>query len=217
MSEFINGKPPDRSPRNKTEVATIVILGVFFTGLMLAALLKDFSVFKLSIPFFMISWILLLVIHEFGHALMARALGWKVSRVSIGTGKVIAKRKIRGMQTEIRAIPLSGYAQPRPADLIHPQMKNFLIYAAGPGIELFIVGLFWFFLGNETLLSREPFIWLIGIQSFSVAAIFGAIINLIPLAHDSELGKTPSDGLGMILAWKIPDEEYAKWMESPRD
>ena len=41
--------PTDRR-RIKTEVATLVIIGVFFVGMFMADLFSDFSIYKLSIP-----------------------------------------------------------------------------------------------------------------------------------------------------------------------
>jgi len=45
-----------------------------------------------------------------------------------------------------------------------------------------------------------------------VAALFGAIFNLIPFPHRTAEGTAWSDGLGMILCWRIPDEEFRKRM-----
>lgn len=201
---------------SKTEWATNGLLGLFFGGMILVALFEDFSVYKLSLPIFVISWIILLVLHELGHALMARLLGWRVGKVCIGSGKLLTKRSILGISTEFRAIPLSGYIQHRVSDLNTPQMKSFLIYAAGPGIELLSVAGIWLIFGSETLLERRPSIGLITIQTFSVAALFGALFNLVPLPHQTDEGMAPSDGLGMIMAWRTPTERYAEWKENEK-
>lgn len=206
---FIDGKSPDRPPKNKAELATIILLSVFFFGCLGFAVFEDFTVYKLSVPFFLVSWAILLIIHEFGHALVAKALGWRVELVSIGTGKLLTTRRIFGMPTEFRAIPLSGFAVPRPTDLIQPQFKSFLIYAAGPGVELLLVSLIWYLMGSEQLLQRSPSIVTIALQSFCSAAIFGACINLIPLPISSEDGKTRwTDGMGMIMSWRLPTSYF---------
>ena len=213
MSKFKDDKIPDRPPQSKAEVMALVLVSLFFGGMFLASIIKDFSVFKVSIGFFLASWVVLLVLHEFGHALMARALGWSVSKVCIGTGKIVRRSVIFGMPTEFRAIPLSGYAVPCPTDLIQPRLKQFLIYAAGPGIELVAVGFIAAILGPDTLLRLQPNLLIIGLQSFCVAALFGAFINLIPLPIETDRGKAASDGLGMILAWSISDAQFAEWIE----
>lgn len=211
--------PPSGKQRLMTppEIGALLITTLFFLGMLAVALFEEYSIYKFSVPIFAVSWALLLVIHEFGHALMAKAVNWKIEKVSIGIGKLIAKKKIFGMQTEFHTIPISGFVSSRPTDLVQPQLKNFLIYAAGPGIELLLVGLFWLVLGTETFFSRQPMLWLIALQSFSVAAVFGAVTNLIPLPHLTEKGMVASDGLGMILAWKITDKQYAEMMRDTEE
>jgi len=52
---------------------------------------------------------ILVVIHEFGHFLVARACGVKVLRFSLGFGPVIAKRLAsNGTEWALSAIPLGG-------------------------------------------------------------------------------------------------------------
>ncbi len=55
---------------------------------------------------------ILIVIHEFGHYLVARLAGVKVLRFSIGFGKVIAQRTDRnGTEWALAAMPLGGYVK----------------------------------------------------------------------------------------------------------
>jgi len=201
---------PDRGPETPNEWGVIVIISLTFAVLMGLELATDFSVAKLSVPFFLISWVILLVIHEFGHALAAKFLGWHVDLVSIGTGKVRFRRRIFGMPVEFRTIPISGFAQPRPADLISPQLKQATIYAAGPGIELLIVAGIAAIVGPSELLELSGEMSIVALQSFCVAAIFGAGFNLIPFPHQTKDGVAWSDGLGMIMSWRIPTSVFAE-------
>ncbi len=209
---FEDGQPPERPPQTKNEWGILVIILFFFLLMLSLDLAEDWTVKKLSVPFFLISWVILLIVHEFGHALMAKALSWKVEKVCIGTGKVVFRKRIFGMPTEFRTIPLSGYASPQPADLIAPQLKQFLIYAAGPGIELVCVALIAWIVGPEKLLTRVDDVGIIATQTFCVAALLGVFINLIPIPHDTENGTAWSDGLGMILCWRLPDEYFREAM-----
>jgi len=205
--------PPDRAPQTPNEWGVLVIFSFFFALFIFLELAQDFSVAKLSAPFFLISWVILLVLHEFGHALMAKMLGWQILLVSIGHGLVRARIAVLGTPVEFRTLPLSGFVLPRPTDLVAPRLKQFLIYAAGPGIELAAVAVIVALIGPDTLLRRTPEVGLIAAQSFCVAAIFGALFNLIPFPHRTAEGTAWSDGLGMILCWRIPDEEFRKRME----
>ncbi len=206
---------PDRPPANAPEKWTVALFTFIFVGLFTAEIARDFQTIKLSLPFFLISYALLLAIHEFGHALMARAVGWRVDLISLGFGKVRKTTQILGMDVEIRTFPLSGFVRPRPLDLISPQLKNFLIYSAGPGVEILLVLLIALLLGPSTLLHRTDSIPLIATQSFCLAALFGAFFNLIPFPHRNDDGsQSLSDGLGMIRCWTLPDSYYAAQMET---
>lgn len=194
------------------------MFSAIFAGLFAAEIAHNFQVAKLSLPFFLISWVLLLVIHEFGHAFMARAVGWKVDLISLGFGKVRKKGYIWGMQLEFRTIPLSGFVRPRPLDGIAPRLKNFLIYAAGPGVEILLVGFIAWLIGPSTLLQHTNSIFLIAIQSFCIAALFGAFFNLLPLPHRNDDGSQSwSDGLGMILCWTLPQSYYNGQVENKEE
>jgi regulator of sigma E protease len=90
---------------------------------------------------------LLVIIHEFGHYLVARAFGMRVLTYSIGFGPVIARWRPRGSDTvfQIAAIPVLAYVQiagmnPREASDPNDRgsyqnaspIARFLTIAAGP-------------------------------------------------------------------------------------
>lgn len=204
MSEFQNGVPPERRPQTKNEWGILVILSFFFVLFLVLELAREFSVAKLSVPFFLLSWVVLLVIHELGHAIVARLAGWRVKLICIGTGKILFRLTIFDMPIEFRAIPLSGFVLPEATDNRFPRLKNFFIYAAGPGIEILCVVLLVAVFGSSALLQRTPDVFLIAVQSFCVAALLGVFMNLLPFAHDTKDGPAASDGLGMILCWRKP-------------
>ena len=62
---------------------------------------------------FVVALGLLVVVHEFGHYMVARLCGVKVLRFAVGFGKVIWSRKLGPDQTEwaICSIPLGGYVK----------------------------------------------------------------------------------------------------------
>jgi regulator of sigma E protease len=69
--------------------------------------------FLVSIPAFIVAIAILVTIHEFGHYWVARKMGVKVLRFSIGFGKPLWSRVAGKDQTEyiIAAIPLGGYVK----------------------------------------------------------------------------------------------------------
>lgn len=66
-----------------------------------------------SIFFFILAIGVLITVHEFGHFWVARKLGVKVLRFSIGFGKPLLSWRRRGDETEyvLAALPLGGYVQ----------------------------------------------------------------------------------------------------------
>ncbi|HYD42902.1 MAG TPA: M50 family metallopeptidase [Anaeromyxobacter sp.] len=88
---------------------------------------------------------LLIVIHEAGHFLVARAFGMKVERFSVGFGKVLLRTKRGGTEFVVSALPLGGYVKivgmapgedVDPADphlySNQPAWRRFLAILAGP-------------------------------------------------------------------------------------
>ena len=115
--------------------------------------------FFYSVFGFLIAIAVLVAVHEFGHFWVARKLGVKVLRYSVGFGKPLWKKVAGEDQIEyvIAAIPLGGYVkmlgegsgEPIAEHEKHrafdnqPVWKRSLIVAAGPGINfLFAIILF---------------------------------------------------------------------------
>ncbi len=118
---------------------------------------------------FLLALAILVGVHEYGHFWVARRLGVKVLRFSLGFGPVIYSRPLGADRTEfsLSAVPLGGYVQmlderegkvdateqPRAFNR-QPVWKRAAIVAAGPLANLaFAVLAFWLvLLGGETAL-----------------------------------------------------------------
>ncbi len=94
---------------------------------------------------------LLVTVHEFGHYWVARRLGFKVLRFSVGFGKPLFKRVAGADKTEyvIAAIPLGGYVKllderEAPVDAAEvsrafnrrPHWQRILVLLAGPAFNI---------------------------------------------------------------------------------
>ncbi len=93
----------------------------------------------------------LVIVHEYGHFWVARRLGFKVLRFSVGFGKPIWRRMIGKDETElvIGPIPMGGYVKflderdgPVPPEFLarsftrRPPWQRILVLLAGPGFNL---------------------------------------------------------------------------------
>src|SRR5688572_9390713 len=111
-----------------------------------------------SIWWLLVTLGLLVTFHEFGHFWVARRLGVKVLRFSVGFGRALWSRTARdGTEYVVAAIPLGGYVKmldEREGDVAaadlpgafnrKPVLSRIAIVAAGPAFNLiFAVAAFW--------------------------------------------------------------------------
>ena len=117
---------------------------------------------------FIVAVSLLVTVHEFGHYWVAKRLGFKVLRFSVGFGRPLWKRVAGADRTEyvIAAIPLGGYVKllderegPVPPEELHrsftrrPPWQRIVVLLAGPFFNIgFAVLVLWaiFWVGGVT-------------------------------------------------------------------
>lgn len=122
--------------------------------------------FIYSIPSFIVAITILVAIHEYGHFIVAKLLGVKILRFSIGFGKPLYKKELGKDKTEfiVAAIPLGGYVKmldEREADVPTADVnrafnrqhvsKRFAIVFAGPFFNfIFAIFAYWAMFVNGT-------------------------------------------------------------------
>jgi len=204
----------DKQPTTKGEKIFLIVLSLIFIFMMSMEIITAYEPKKLSALLFMLFWIPLLFIHEFGHAMMAKILGWHVSRIVIGVGKIFMHTRLFNAPMEIRMIPLEGFVQIAPKNLQFARFKHALIYFAGPGIELLVFVLIMQYLGGfEQFFMINNEYQRIALQSFAFAALVGAILNLIPMGILTQDGSTPNDGMGILLCLFATEMDYKTWIK----
>src|SRR6187200_1066043 len=107
--------------------------------------------FGWSALWFIVAVSLLVTVHEFGHYWVARRLGFKVLRFSVGFGKALWMRKggVDATEYVVAAIPLGGYVKllderegPVDATEVHrafnrrPHWQRILVLLAGPAFNI---------------------------------------------------------------------------------
>jgi regulator of sigma E protease len=135
---------------------------------------------------FIIAVGLLVTVHEFGHFWVARRLGFKVLRFSVGFGKPLLKRvsPVDGTEYVLAAVPLGGYvklldereAPVEPADLPRsftrrPHWQRIAVLLAGPLFNLvFAVALLWGMLWVSGVTELRPKVGQVTLDSLAAKA-----------------------------------------------
>ncbi len=88
---------------------------------------------------------LLVTIHELGHFLTGRALGFAINEFAVGMGPVLLQKERNGIKYSLRALPIGGMCQFYGEDEAaadsrcfnaKPVWKRFLVVVAGPVMNL---------------------------------------------------------------------------------
>lgn len=202
--------PAPRRPLARDEKWIAALFFLVFFGSLAGELLRDFTPMKLGLVFVVLAWVPLLVLHELGHAVMARFLGWQVYEVVIGQGRDLGRFFIGDAVVRWKLVPLTGHVRTVPSDLRLARLKQGLVYAAGPGIELCLVAIVYLLVGDRLLEKTSSAGW-IALQSVCLTAAIGGVMNLVPFSVRGGL----SDGLGLLLSFVTPRKQLEWQLAAP--
>ena len=194
--------PAGRRPMTDNEARIAAAIGLAISLLFLVAIFEEYSARKLSIFFFILFWVPMLVLHEFGHALAAHLVGWRVREIVIGFGRTLWQWQIGATRIRVKLAPLEGYVLPAPADGSRVRSKSALIYAAGPGAEFLLLLVLVLLFGWDTVFNQSNEVGLIALKSLAVVIIVGGGFNLLPFRTEGAV----SDGLGILSSPFLSDE-----------
>ena len=155
---------------------------------------------KLSAIVFILAWIPLTFLHELGHAVVSKLVGWKVKEFVVGYGKIIKEFRCNETKVELRMMPIGGYILPHFTGTNWSRWKSALVYFAGPGIELVVFFAIYSVIGFDKFFKPGLGYLELVLQGIGLSALTGAVLNLIPLSALTEKGETPNDGLGILLS-----------------
>ena len=195
-----------RRPLTRTEAWATAIIGLVFAGMFLGAVIEEFSLQKLSIFFFILFWFAMLVVHELGHALVAKALGWRVREIVIGFGRTMWRWQVGETQIKVKLAPIEGYVLPAPTTTDRARLKSALIYAAGPGAELAVLGGLLAVFGWSTVFGDHDDLLSVALKSLAFAILLGAGFSLLPFRTEG----AATDGLGILSSPFRTDESIQR-------
>lgn len=186
--------PAHRRRMTATESAVVAAAGVAFTLMVLFSIFEQFSGGRLSVVFVALFWAPMLILHEAGHAVAARLVGWRVREIVIGFGRELWRWQFRGIQIRVKLAPVEGYVLPEPRDARHIRLKTLIVYAAGPAAELLLLLLLLFIFGADYVFAGSDAIGQVAVQSLAIVILLGAGFNLLPFRSEGAV----SDGLGIL-------------------
>jgi len=187
--------------------------------------------FLLNVFFFEAFLVAAIFPHEFGHALVGRWLGLRVFKVFIGSGRTITRRKVLGIDTEFKAVPLGGFTFLTPVERRWCRLKQFASVLAGPLTSLVFCLAVLLFLPVEALWSLGSLDdGLAPAQVFFYANLLILVTNLWPHRFVSPLGTFSNDGRLLfeiafmkrervleMLAWRYAMEAWVSHTEQRLD
>ena len=198
MLELDYTKESEPSTRGE-KITYWVFMLLMFVGFGLD-LLTDFEPKKLTAVVFILAWIPLTFLHEFGHAIVSKWVGWEVKEFVVGYGKIIKEFQYKETKVQFRMMPIGGYILPHCEDADWSRFKSAFVYFGGPGIELLVFLGIYAFIGFEKFLNPGFSYLDLVLQGIALSALTSAVINLIPSSAITEKGESPNDGLGIIVS-----------------
>ena len=97
------------------------------------------SIFNISLSF-----ALALVLHELGHLLAARACRVKVTQAGLGWGPKVLGFRIKGVEYQLRLLPLGAYIRMDMAGLqMRPLFQQLFVLLAGIAVNLILAVVTW--------------------------------------------------------------------------
>jgi regulator of sigma E protease len=156
--------------------------------------------FLTSVVAFIVAIGVLVTVHEFGHYWVARRLGFKVLRFSIGFGKPLLKRVSRDpdqVEYVLAAIPLGGYVRllderdgPVPPHEAHrafnrkPPLARIAVLLAGPGANFLFAILAYWVLFMQGIPGLKPVIGDVAENSIAARADLRALDEITAVAGE---------------------------------
>jgi hypothetical protein len=140
--------------------------------------------------------VVMMIPHEFAHALAARALGMRVFRIILGHGLTLVEGRLL-FPIEVKTLPVGGVAIVAHRSRKWLRLKTFLMVLAGamPGVAVVAIVLALVPLDELfTDPSRRPLPLAVLVAATSLNLLGG----LFPRRIVTPMGKAPSDGLRLL-------------------
>lgn len=145
--------------------------------------------------FFLIFCLLLfplILIHELGHALVARLLGFEVLSITVGNGPQMFETTIWRTKVTVRVFPLAGMTSFGPYGPYGNRVRYGLVALGGPATHIAFVLIYLLFFLLVPYNPPKPYLDVI--HAFVFTNLWLLLVNLFPRKIKTLLGIVYSDG-----------------------
>jgi tetratricopeptide (TPR) repeat protein len=165
--------------------------------------------FYAALSLFYVFLILMLVLHELSHALIAYLLGFQVFAIFMGTGKNRFKFNVGKTTIVLNTLPLSGIVYFVTDGAKFLRIRRFLSILAGPAVHILFVIALTLYLHNNTLESsfENLLFW-----PLLIVNVFLLAVNLFPWEYTESHGKQPSDGLALYQILRTATQQNNEYL-----
>lgn len=164
--------------------------------------------FMINIVLFEVFIWLTIVPHELAHAVVGRAVGMKVLRIYLGSGRTFFTSRVAGFDCEFKPLPTGGLVVAAHRTLEHLRARHFAFVLAGPAANFLMATAVWMFSSPGTLwrLSSMENGFAPG-PAFFYANLLVLLMNLWPKDAATILGPLPTDGKQLFQIVSLPAEK----------
>ena len=154
--------------------------------------------FVAAFLFAYLAFVLMVLPHELGHALVGLAMGFTPVSIVVGEGRLLFDRALFGVRLRIGRTLRGGATYLDVREAPHLKLRMILMLAAGPvvnlaaGIAAIVAAL------PDSALGQSP-MWRAALLGFGAGNLIMALSSLWPRTARSPLGPMPTDG-AQILA-----------------
>jgi hypothetical protein len=160
---------------------------------------------------FLIWFPIIILIHEFGHAITAHFLGFKVYTIEIGYGRQIFELRLKHLILRVNLFPLIGLTTAIHQSNSMLRFRFWLFTLAGPLTHILLIGTCYFIWKDDFFdkhLFGNVFNNYVPLQMFIYANIWFLFVNLLPAAMTGSGGIYHTDGYNLLKIPFMKDKEF---------
>jgi len=144
------------------------------------------------------------ILHEVGHAVAGKLVGFRVFSLEIGKGATIWEFKWAGFRWRFRTILFGGLVLAIPRDAHWHRLKQSIFIIGGPAATALVVLIAWKLLWLDSLFEPGPLAEFTPLLMILLSNSLLLALSLLPHEGNSARGKTPNDALLLVNTWIHP-------------